>query len=240
MIKISTYIFGLLFFAISCNKKIKNEPSKNHLAVIDLNIKLSPLLSKNANPRFIYLLPKLDSVYQNDQKYRDLFNPDYLKKNIKTQKKLDKENQLIIGTLIDSFGYLNSKDVGIIGEKAINLTLLHSDLEFMKKYHPELEEAFKNKKLFVNTYVSFVDKISLKENNFQIYGSQLITYKGKTMYLPLNIDSLHYYRNQLGQPLDTTNYLNAYKRVYIDPTEYKKLLPELTNYYKKHIAPLNN
>ncbi|HRE65096.1 MAG TPA: hypothetical protein PKU77_15010 [Ferruginibacter sp.] len=235
-----TWLLGIItIISISCNRELKKMPSKNHLERLKLNLSMSALLSKNSNPKFKHLLCRLDSVYYNDQLYRDLNNPGYLNQNIAAQKRLDLQNQKIVANIIDSFGYLNSEDVGIIGQKAINTTLLHSQLTFKKKYQPLLEEAFKNKRLFVNTYAAFIDKISLQENNLQKYGTQFINYKGKYLYAPLNIDSLQFYRNQLGQPLDSTGLSKGFDNLNINPAEYKRLLPALIDYYKKNIAPLN-
>lgn len=84
------------------------------------------MFSKNLSPKFKRLIPILDEIYANDQKYRDISNDEYLQQNILKQLKLDSMNRIAVGAIIDSIGYLSIKDIGLIGNKTINLVILHS------------------------------------------------------------------------------------------------------------------
>jgi len=102
----------------------------------------------------------------------------------------------------------------------------------LKKYLSLVKEAYKEKKMLVNAYASYIDKMLMEVHKFHKYGTQLIKYNGQTVYYPINIDSLELYRKTLITNLDTSNILSMFTNMNISKSEYKKILPKLIYLYQ--------
>ena len=107
------FLIVSFIFLFGCKNRIT--PSEQHVQRLKFNRNISQIFSKNLSPKYKRLIPILDEIYANDQKYRDLTNDEYLQQNILKQLKLDSINQIAVEAIIDSFGYLSIKDIGVIG-----------------------------------------------------------------------------------------------------------------------------
>jgi hypothetical protein len=111
----------------------------------------------------------LNKVYVNDQLYRS----DYRDHKIYLQTELDKENIKIVSKIIDSLGWLSRKEVGDFANRALFLTIQHSNKTTMEKYLPILKEAVRNKKATGQELALLTDRVELLNNRPQIYGTQI-------------------------------------------------------------------
>jgi hypothetical protein len=80
---------------------------------------------------------------------------------------------LLVTKIIDRYGWLGTRDIGYFGMQTIFFVLQHANLSTQEKYLPILREAFKNKKLSSFYLALFEDRISIKKNKYQIFGTQL-------------------------------------------------------------------
>ena len=231
------FFISLFIFSFGCKKRIT--PSEQHVQRLKFNENISKMFSMNVSPKYKKLIPILDETYANDQKYRDLTNNEYVQQNILEQLKLDSINQIAVGKIIDSFGYLSIRDIGIIGNKAINLVILHSPQSFKIKYFQIVKNAYSAKRMNQNTYAAFIDKYLIGMKKMQVFGTQLIKFKGKSMPYPIKFNLIDAYRNQLNRKLDLTSSFLVNKNKTIDSIEYVKYLPELIKFYKVDTASLD-
>jgi hypothetical protein len=176
----TVYIFVLLFPFASC--------SQNDAKNIDIEITKAfsayDPLRKSVADSLKYLLPILDSVLENDQRFRkipytykgDLDNTAALKRfseNKDVAKKIDIKNQEIVCNILDRYGWLGFKDIGMSGNLAIFMVIQHSDISVQEKYLPLLRKAVSEKRDIPHHLALLEDKICVKKNNYQIYGTQL-------------------------------------------------------------------
>lgn len=178
-------------------------------------------------------VPVFHKIWRTDQKYRVIDITGLFEKKLQEQNKLDSVNQKIISGFLDKYGYPEAKQVGIIGTKAIRNVLQHSPLAMQEKYFPLMAEAYKKKPVVMGEYLGMLeDRINMRRNRQQYYGTQLIYYKNSyTLYPVVNVDSLDTYRKKMGFTWTTGEYLKQFD-VKWEPEEYKKILPDLIMLYK--------
>ncbi len=77
---------------------------------------LSFLLYEKTIPDSLkYLIPFFDTILSDDQKFREVNNPDLSNNNLKEQTILDSVNLKKIETVIRKYGWLNGKQSGFKG-----------------------------------------------------------------------------------------------------------------------------
>lgn len=150
------------------------------------------------------LAAKMDSIYQEDQKYRlELAKLEKLgvpKKQLDSLRKIvsskDSANLIFVTQLIDKHGWLGPQDVGFQGTQALFLVIQHADLKTQKKYYPLITQAEKEGNILSSNVAILEDRIAVREGRTQPYGSQG-TYDAinkKNLVYPLrdlrNLDSL--------------------------------------------------
>src|SRR5688572_22611758 len=163
MHKLKLINFSLfLIFICSCSSSSQHTPQK-----------LTPEIDilRNTVPDSLkYLLPILDSVYYRDQLYRGV-NLKEISANKKELLKInDSLNLLIIKPIIQKYGILSMKEIGMIGNFALTLPIQHADLSEQIFFLPYLEEAFRKKAVLPSTYAMLIDRINIKSGKMQIYG----------------------------------------------------------------------
>lgn len=158
--KIQILVLGILFFntAFSQNQKTSETRLNKDLVAI------------------------LDTIYQEDQKYR--VESQVLEKkygwysnevqdlwriiNVK-----DSINLLKVEKILDEKGWLGSDIIGDIGNTTLFLVIQHADYQTRVKYIPMLREAVKNGNAKPSDLALMEDRVLLAEGEKQIYGSQL-------------------------------------------------------------------
>ena len=205
----------------SCKRSDKD--TFKHLAWMD-SIK-DPLLARVPDS-LRYLIPILDTVLRTDQKYRSTTNPGLYSKNIAEQQRLDSVNQLTITAILDKHGWLGMKDVGIIGQKAIDMTMVHAPIALKLKYYPMLIAAFRQNKLPGETVALYEDKMNGLLKREQYYGTQVTTFNNKRVPFPIydlaNVDA----RRKMLRIIPLSNYLKMFGGTW-DSLQYVQLLPAL-------------
>lgn len=172
----------------------------------------------------------MDSLYQEDQKYR--FEWVKLEKEGASKETLDSikyivqskdsSNLVFAEHLINEYGWLTPQDVGIQGSQALFLIIQHADLKTQKKYYPLIKQAEREGNILSSNVAILEDRIAIREGRNQTYGSQgyYDRQKQKTFIYPLqNLEDLDSLRKSMGlQPMK-----ESFKDWSID--DYKSYLP---------------
>lgn len=195
------------------------------------------------------LVAILDTIFTDDQKYRDqletiaekygweskeadsMANDESFKEKLR---KTDSVNTVRITSIIDNHGWLGADVVGEYGNSTFFAVIQHSDLKTQEKYLPIMREAVKNGKARADHLALLEDRVALKQGRKQIYGSQLgmdpVT--KKTYVCPLeDPDNVDIRRAKVGLP-PMQEYLDP-AGIKWDVEQYKKELPAIEALEKK-------
>ena len=129
-----------------------------------------------------YLVAILDTIHQEDQKYRE--EEQVLEKKFGWESKdvqdiekiiheKDSINLIQVEKIIAEYGWLGADIVGEMGNKTLFLVIQHSNTQTQVKYLPMLREAVKNGKAKASYLALMEDRVLLAQGEKQIYGSQL-------------------------------------------------------------------
>jgi hypothetical protein len=128
------------------------------------------------------LANQLDSIYNEDQKYRLMmadiekkygFESEQMKSLWKTIQAKDSVNLIRVTTILDKYGWLGPDVVGNLGSNALFLVIQHADQKTQEKYLPMMREAVKNGKAYAGNLALLEDRVALGQGKKQIYGSQI-------------------------------------------------------------------
>jgi hypothetical protein len=225
--KLFSILFIFHFSLVGCHSQ-KNDPKAKTELTPEIDF-----LRKGVHDSLKHLLPVLDSVFTDDQRYRKGNNPDTIEKYRELMRRTDSINLKKIAPIIEKYGILSFSDIGAIGYYAIVLTIQHSDLKTQEKYLPLFREAIKKKKVMPTTYAMLEDRIAIRNNKMQIYGTQVMLLKNrKAELLPvIDIDSVNQRRISIGMTETIELYLKQFG-IKWDIEEYRKNLPRLKEKYE--------
>lgn len=128
------------------------------------------------------LVAQLDSIHNNDQKYRlqiEAISKKYgweskeTKALWKTISETDSINLIKIQTILDKYGWLGTEVIGSKGNSTLFLVIQHSDQKTQEKYLPMMKDAVKNGKAFGSDLALLEDRVLLGQGKKQLYGSQI-------------------------------------------------------------------
>jgi len=128
------------------------------------------------------LVAILDTIHQEDQKYReesDVLDKKYGwdSKEVRDLWKIinakDSINLIKVEKILADYGWLGADIVGEPGNKTLFLVIQHANLQTQIKYLPMLREAVKNGKTKGSALATMEDRVLLRKGEKQIYGSQL-------------------------------------------------------------------
>ena len=189
------------------------------------------------------LIATLDTIYQEDQKYRlelDSIGKNYGRKSeeMTAQWKIinhkDSINLIKIKKILDERGWLGTDIIGFYGNLTLFLVIQHSDIETQEKYLPMMREAVNNGNAKASDLALLEDRVALRKGEKQIYGSQIgqDVKTGEYYVLPLiDPDNVDKRRAQVGLP-SIQVYLNHYGLIW-NVEEYKKKLSEYESKQQK-------
>lgn len=142
----------------------------------------------------------------------------------------DARNQAKLEAILERHGWLGPKQVGPEASSAIFLVIQHADLARQKKYLPQLRAAVQAGRAQPFMLAMLEDRVELRENRPQIYGSQIGYDEATAGYyvLPLSDpDRVDERRRAVGLPL-LADYVKQWK-IEWDVEAYKRQLPTLKN-----------
>jgi hypothetical protein len=130
------------------------------------------------------LVNQLDSIYKEDQDGRyktDEIENKYgrnskeLSEQLKILHNRDSINLLLVENILKNNGWPAQNTIGDQGEQTIFLVIQHADLSTQRKYLHLLENAVKDGKENKGRLALLLDRIAMREDNLQTYGTQVIT-----------------------------------------------------------------
>jgi hypothetical protein len=221
-----------IFTACGQNKKEATSPFK-FLEAVDI-------FRSHVADSLKYLIPILDSVLESDQKYRYGSMNDETLTNFKLHNKevisIDSTNTIKVSAILDRYGWLGKKDIGIMESQAIFFVIQHADSATQEKYLPLIRKAVMDKKENPHHLTMLEDRVSLRKNKYQIYGTQVIyEYRNKKYYLLPLIDPENVIKRRKSIGLDSISfqlYLNKF-HIKWSFESYKRDLPEVQEFLLK-------
>lgn len=178
----------LILFKIANNKKYFNY---NHLiADSDLNslhgdmrwAELCAIIKRNQAQRDTGLVALFDTIFTTDQEYRiqmmalqkqgvtDSVELTNVENNIN---RIDAINVSKVSSLLDKYGWLGPEKIGDRGVVAEFLVIQHAPLSVQEKYFPLLQKAAEGGELRKMDFAILQDRMLVRKNKEQIYGSQI-------------------------------------------------------------------
>ena len=183
------------------------------------------------------LVKVLNEIYQEDQKMRQGLM-DYEKKYGRGSEEMDAYwaqllkkdslNLIKVSSILDREGWPSKDKIGKRGVSTIFLVLQHADATTQSKYKNLVIQAFERGDLQGYQYAMFMDRLTLREGGYQVYGTQLaIDDKSKDPYvLPIqDVDQVDYLRSEIGLNSMQEN-LNRWSLIW-DVEKYKEELPSI-------------
>ncbi len=199
----------------------------------------------NADNAENHLLNQLDVVHIDDQlDRRKLFEIEnkYGKESseAKHQKEIinkkDSINIKIVTAIIDKYGWLGKDLIGATRNSTLFLVIQHSDIKTQQKYLPKLREAVEKGNAESIHLALLEDRVNLRLNKKQIYGSQIGFDKKSNKYyvLPIeNPEQVDERRKQVGLGV-LSEYVKQWDIIW-DIEQYKKELPYFEEIEKTRI-----
>ncbi len=183
------------------------------------------------------LVSILDTIYIDDQKYRKQIDEieekhgrqsDEIREHWKLIGVKDSINLLKVKKILDERGWLGPDSIGRQGSSTLFLVIQHSDLETQEHYLPMMREAVEKGNARGSSLALLEDRVALRKEEKQIYGSQIgrDNETGEYYVLPLiNPENVDERRASVGLgPL--RDYVSRWGMTW-DAEEYKKQLPEI-------------
>ena len=120
----------------------------------------------------------LEEVYDRDQKFRRLLlNASNELGNISKATndsigRIDSINISIVSSIIDQYGWLGPKEVGVKAMMGEFLTIHHADKDYFLKYYPIVKKAYRKDKLSRSFFEMYLVRRQVYLGEKQIYGTQ--------------------------------------------------------------------
>ncbi len=181
-----------------------------------------------------YLVAILDTIFLEDQKYRQQINivkdkygwdSDEMKAHWKIINEKDSLNLIKIKKILDDRGWLGPDIIGDEGNTTLFLVIQHSDIETQEKYLPLMREAVKKGNALASDLALLEDRVAIFNGEKQIYGSQIgfDQETGEYYVLPLiDPENVNKRRTEVGLE-SIQNYILNWGITW-DVEEYKKKL----------------
>jgi len=124
---------------------------------------------------------QLKTIYDRDQKIRSQGD------SIQFADYIDSTNQIIVESLIYRYGWLDRSIFGATSNYVCFLVIQHAPLEKQKKYLPLMMQSVTAGESRACDLALLQDRILMRENKMQIYGSQLVPDKktGSWVFYPI-------------------------------------------------------
>lgn len=181
VLRLIFYTTLLFFVAQGCSSKKTATAEKATVPKTGLEEYLKSDISKwNVPDSFKALLPALDSIFLDDQRYRSAHDNDLYFDNIKNQHALDSINVIKIKRILSKYGWL---DVNQIGARTVNLlfVLQHCKDADKEYFLPILLDAYRGDRLVSSGLFLFIDRLLMGKREQQLFGTQMIARKGRPM-----------------------------------------------------------
>ena len=153
------------------------------------------------------LKEKLENIIERDQYDRLLWshavknNPDDTERNERLARRAlmtDSLNLVLVDEILSQHGFPRKEQVGDFGNQAVWLVFQHADLDYQKRFLPQMEAAVSHGYIAPLYLALLRDRIDVREGRPQRYGTQ-IDEKGNLAPL-LDASRVNQWRQEVGLP----------------------------------------
>jgi len=153
------------------------------------------------------LKEQLENILENDQHDRMLWShaikshPEEIERNDQLARRAlltDSLNLTLVSDILSQHGYPSKSLVGELGNQAVWLVFQHADLDYQKRFLPQLEEAVGRGDIAPMFLALLCDRIDVREGRPQRYGTQTDD-KGRLAPL-LDATHVNQWRQEVGLP----------------------------------------
>jgi hypothetical protein len=141
-------------------------------------------------------------------------------------KKSDSTNLIVIEYVLENYGWLGKREIGVKANLTIFLVIQHSDKQTQEKYLPMMRKAVEDRNADISNLALMEDLLALRKGDLQIYGSQVAQYPetGELYIQPLiNPEDINIRRKSVNLP-PIEDYIAVWGMTW-DVDEYIKKLP---------------
>ena len=99
---------------------------------------------------------------------------------------LDAKHSAFVAGILDKHGWLDSTYISAKASHTLFLVIQHADVAIQERYLPSLRKAVKSNRYGKVYYAMLTDRILMKKNKFQLYGTQIGSiYTGQQAIWPI-------------------------------------------------------
>ena len=149
----------------------------------------------------------LENIFERDQHDRLLWshavknNPDDTERNERLARRAlmtDSLNLVLVDEILSQHGFPRKEQVGDFGNQAVWLVFQHADLDYQKRFLPQMEAAVSHGYIAPLYLALLRDRIDVREGRPQRYGTQI---DGKGNLAPLlDASRVNQWRQEVGLP----------------------------------------
>ena len=149
----------------------------------------------------------LENIFERDQYDRLLWshavknNPDDTERNERLARRAlmtDSLNLVLVDEILSQHGFPRKEQVGDFGNQAVWLVFQHADLDYQKRFLPQMEAAVSHGDIAPLYLALLRDRIDVREGRPQRYGTQI---DGKGNLAPLlDASRVNQWRQEVGLP----------------------------------------
>jgi hypothetical protein len=173
LLKSHVLIAAIVVSASTCKPKQPATKPKADYATF-LQSDMSKVLVSDS---FKFLLPVIDSILLDDQRYRYGGDMKQYFSNLKEQTRLDSVNVIKIKALVARYGWLGVTDIGV-RSTGLTLVLQHINNTDREYFLPILLNAYRTKKLPSTGMLGFVDRYLVNKHEQQLFGTDFCLING--------------------------------------------------------------
>lgn len=132
------------------------------------------------------------------------------------KERISRDNILELESLIEKYGWPTFSMVGKQFSAIAFFIIQHAELQTQKKYLPIITQAYENGEAHFNWVAMLTDRILLRENKPQIYGSQGIWNPFQNKYVMYEVENPEMCNElrakyKIGEPISEQAFKNMYK-----------------------------
>lgn len=134
---------------------------------------------------------QLESILTEDQEYRHMLDDTVIKYGHDSKEMIalwkiihtkDSINLITARKVLDTYGWPDKEEVGERGNDALFFVIQYADSKIQELYFPMMREAAKKGDVSPHAFALLVDKVEMKNQRPQIYGTQIIKHAKDNTY----------------------------------------------------------
>jgi hypothetical protein len=130
---------------------------------------------------FAFLLPALDSIFIDDQRYRSIYDNELYLNNLNEQTRLDSINAIKIKAIVARYGWLGASQIGATRSTYLALALQHFGTADREYFLHILLDSYRKKTFTSTGMMGFIDRYLTNKHEQQLFGIDFCLINGLTV-----------------------------------------------------------